>query len=107
VGCRSSCLGAGDGADVHSENLKALRPWRRGRRLVDCATCGAALQNEYATCFATSAVGREGQRTRDQSSGAAGAKLKDVTVFIDEHKEWLPAMKPRPKLRSPTRSCTL
>ena len=62
--------------------------------VVDCATCGAALKNEYVHLLRDlrqlgEAVGDEEIRAAELLAG----KLKDVTVFIDEHREWLPAMK--------------
>jgi len=62
--------------------------------VVDCATCGAALKNEYAHLLRD--MRQLGEKVTDEELRAAellSAKLKDVTVFIDEHKEWLPEMK--------------
>jgi len=62
--------------------------------VVDCATCGAALKNEYAHLLRD--LRQLGEKVTDQEIRAAellSGKLKDVTVFIDEHKEWLPKMK--------------
>ncbi|MEK7373811.1 MAG: heterodisulfide reductase-related iron-sulfur binding cluster, partial [Thermodesulfobacteriota bacterium] len=62
--------------------------------VVDCATCGAALKNEYAHLL--SDLRQLGEEVSDGEIAAAellASKLKDVTVFIDEHKEWLPKMK--------------
>ena len=62
--------------------------------VVDCATCGAALKNEYAHLLRD--LRQLGEKVTDEEIRAAellSAKLKDVTVFIDEHKEWLPKMK--------------
>ncbi len=62
--------------------------------VVDCATCGAALKNEYAHLLRD--LRQLGEKVTDEEIRAAellAAKLKDVTVFIDEHKEWLPKMK--------------
>ncbi|HUV07469.1 MAG TPA: (Fe-S)-binding protein [Spirochaetia bacterium] len=69
--------------------------------IVDCATCGAALKNEYAHLLCD--LRQLGEKVTDEEISAAellAGKLKDVTVFIDEHKEWLPKMKADgPKLR--------
>lgn len=62
--------------------------------VVDCATCGAALKNEYAHLLRD--LRQLGEKVTDEEIRAAevlAGKLKDVTVFIDEHKEWLPKMK--------------
>jgi glycolate oxidase iron-sulfur subunit len=62
--------------------------------IVDCATCGAALKNEYVHLLRD--LRQLGEKVTDEEIRAAellAGKLKDVTVFIDEHKEWLPKMK--------------
>jgi len=62
--------------------------------VVDCATCGAALKNEYTHLLRD--LRQLGEKVTDEEIRAAellAGKLKDVTVFIDEHKEWLPKMK--------------
>ena len=61
--------------------------------VVDCATCGAALKNEYVHLLRD--LRQLGEKVTDEEIRAAellAGKLKDVTVFIDEHKEWLPKM---------------
>jgi len=61
--------------------------------IVDCATCGAALKNEYAHLLRD--LRQLGEEVKDEEIRAAellAGKLKDVTVFIDEHKDWLPKM---------------
>jgi glycolate oxidase iron-sulfur subunit len=62
--------------------------------VVDCATCGAALKNEYAHLLRD--LRQLGEEVTDEEIRAAellSAKIQDVTVFIDAHKAWLPAMK--------------
>jgi glycolate oxidase iron-sulfur subunit len=62
--------------------------------VVDCAPCGAALKNEYAHLLRD--LRQLGEKVTDEEIRAAellAGKLKDVTVFIDEHREWLPKMK--------------
>ena len=62
--------------------------------VVDCATCGAALKNEYAHLLLD--LRQLGEDVKDEEIKAAellSAKLQDVTVFIEEHRDWLPAMK--------------
>jgi glycolate oxidase iron-sulfur subunit len=61
--------------------------------VVDCATCGAALKNEYA--YLLRDLRQLGEEVKDEEIAAAellSAKLKDITVFIDEHKDWLPKL---------------
>ena len=61
--------------------------------VVDCATCGAALKNEYAHLLKD--LRELGEQVTDGEIKAAellSAKMQDVTVFIDEHKEWLPKL---------------
>jgi glycolate oxidase iron-sulfur subunit len=69
--------------------------------VVDCATCGAALKNEYVHLLRD--LRQLGEEVSDKEIAAAellASKLKDITVFIDDHKEWLPKMKTDgPKLR--------
>ncbi len=70
--------------------------------VVDCATCGAALKNEYAHLL--SDLRQLGEDVKDEEIKAAellSGKLKDVTVFIEEHRDWLPAMKPAMKKDGP------
>jgi glycolate oxidase iron-sulfur subunit len=62
--------------------------------VVDCATCGAALKNEYSHLLKD--LRELGEQVTDGEIKAAellSAKMQDVTVFIDAHKAWLPAMK--------------
>jgi len=61
--------------------------------VVDCATCGAALKNEYAHLLRD--LRQLGEKVTDEEIQAAellSAKMQDVTVFIDAHKEWLPKL---------------
>ena len=61
--------------------------------VVDCATCGAALKNEYAHLLRD--LRQLGEEVSDGEIAAAellASKLKDITVFIDDHKEWLPKL---------------
>jgi glycolate oxidase iron-sulfur subunit len=70
--------------------------------VVDCATCGAALKNEYAHLLLD--LRQLGGDVKDEEIKAAellASKLKDVTVFIEEHRDWLPAMKPAMKEGGP------
>jgi glycolate oxidase iron-sulfur subunit len=62
--------------------------------VVDCATCGAALKNEYTHLLRD--LRQLGEAVTDEEIRAAellADKLKDVTVFIDAHRDWLPPMK--------------
>jgi glycolate oxidase iron-sulfur subunit len=68
--------------------------------VVDCGTCGAALKNEYPHLLRD--LRQLGEPVTDAEIAAAellSGKLADITVFIDAHKEWLPAMKADGKLR--------
>jgi glycolate oxidase iron-sulfur subunit len=61
--------------------------------LIDCATCGAALKNEYTNLLKD--LRELGEAVTDEEIAAAellASKTQDVTVFIDAHKDWLPAM---------------
>jgi glycolate oxidase iron-sulfur subunit len=61
--------------------------------IVDCATCGAALKNEYVHLLKD--LRELGEQVTDGEIKAAellSAKMQDVTVFIDAHKEWLPKL---------------
>jgi glycolate oxidase iron-sulfur subunit len=75
----------------------ALKLFARGdvdAVVVDCATCGAALKNEYTHLLRD--LRQLGEEVSDEEIAAAellAGKLKDITVFIDEHKEWLPKLK--------------
>jgi glycolate oxidase iron-sulfur subunit len=83
------------------ENLKLFARKDVDAVIVDCATCGAALMNEYAHLLRD--LRQLGEEVKDEEIAAAellSGKVKDVTVFIDAHKEWLPPMKAAgPKLR--------
>ncbi|MBU1965723.1 MAG: (Fe-S)-binding protein, partial [Proteobacteria bacterium] len=71
--------------------------------VVDCATCGAALKNEYAHLLRD--LRQLGEEVKDEEIQAAdllSAKVQDVTVFIDAHKAWLPAMNADGKKRRVT-----
>lgn len=75
---------------------EALKLFARGdvdAVLVDCATCGAALKNEYPHLLKD--LRELGEKVTDEEIKAAellAAKIQDVTVFIDAHKEWLPKL---------------
>jgi glycolate oxidase iron-sulfur subunit len=61
--------------------------------IVDCATCGAALKNEYPHLLKD--LRELGEKVTDEEIRAAdllSAKTMDVTVFIDAHKDWLPKL---------------
>lgn len=60
--------------------------------LVDCATCGAALAKEYPYLLKELQELGEGVTADDIAAALLlAAKTRDITVFIDEHKDWLPA----------------
>lgn len=60
----------------------------------DCATCSDGLSKEYSHLLQD--LRELGENVTDAEMKAAellGKKVKDITVFIDEHKDWIPAMK--------------
>jgi glycolate oxidase iron-sulfur subunit len=60
----------------------------------DCATCSDGLKQEYTHLLQD--LRELGENVKDEEIKAAellGKKVKDITVFIDEHKNWIPAMK--------------
>lgn len=62
--------------------------------IIDCATCGSSLKNEYYHILKD--MQDLGEDVTDAELKAAlllSAKVQDVCLFIDSHKEWLPAMK--------------
>jgi len=62
--------------------------------IVDCATCGAALKNEYPHLLKD--LRELGEKVTDEEIQAAellSSKTQDVIVFIDAHKDWLPKLK--------------
>jgi glycolate oxidase iron-sulfur subunit len=61
--------------------------------IVDCATCGAALKNEYPHLLKD--LKELGEKVTDEELKAAellSKKMMDVTVFIEAHKDWLPKL---------------
>jgi len=61
---------------------------------VDCATCGAALKNEYPHLLKD--LRELGEKVTDEEIKAAellSSKTMEVTVFIEAHKDWLPKMR--------------
>ena len=80
---------------------EALKLFARGdvdAVLVDCGTCGAALKNEYPHLLKD--LRELGEKVTDEEIKAAellSAKIQDVTVFIDAHKDWLPKLSDKGK----------
>jgi len=59
----------------------------------DCATCSNGLKKEYAHLLQDlHALGERVTQEELKAAELLGAKVQDVTVFVDEHKDWLPAM---------------
>jgi len=59
--------------------------------IVDCATCGSALKSEYPHILKElHDLGLDVTAEEVKAAEELAAKVKDVTVFIDEHKDWLP-----------------
>jgi glycolate oxidase iron-sulfur subunit len=80
------------------ENLKLFARPDVDAVIVDCGTCGAAIKNEYAHLLKD--LRSLGEAVQDEEIKAAellAGKVRDVSVFIDEHKDWLPAMKSKGK----------
>jgi glycolate oxidase iron-sulfur subunit len=76
------------------ENLKLFARPDVDAVIVDCGTCGSALKNEYVHLLKD--LRELGETVRDEEIAAAellAGKVRDVSVFIDEHKDWLPALK--------------
>lgn len=76
------------------ETLKMFSREEVDAVIVDCATCGAALKNEYPHLLKD--LKELGLPVKDgdiQLAQKLSGKVKDVTVYIDEHKDWLPAFK--------------
>jgi glycolate oxidase iron-sulfur subunit len=63
--------------------------------IVDCATCGSSLKNEYIHILRD--LKELGENVTEEEIKAAellSSKIQDVSLFIDSHKEWLPEIKP-------------
>ena len=63
--------------------------------IVDCATCGSSLKNEYHHILKD--MKGLGEDVTDEEIKAAellSSKVQDISLFIDSHKEWLPEIKP-------------
>ena len=61
--------------------------------IVDCATCGSALKNEYPHLLRE--MRELGDPVTEDDIDAAdrlAAKVRDITVFIAEHEDWLPQL---------------
>jgi glycolate oxidase iron-sulfur subunit len=62
--------------------------------IVDCATCGAALKNEYPHLLREfHDLGLDVSADEVKAAEELAGKVKDVTVFINEHMDWLPPVK--------------
>ena len=76
------------------ENLRLFAREDIDAVVCDCATCSDGLKKEYPHLLLD--LRQLGEDVTDEELKAAellAKKVKDVTVFIDEHKDWLPAMK--------------
>ncbi len=63
--------------------------------ILDCATCGSSLKNEYYHILKD--LKDLGEDVTDAEIRAAlllSSKVQDVSLFIESHRDWLPAMKP-------------
>lgn len=62
--------------------------------IVDCATCGSSLKNEYYHILKD--LKDLGENVTDAEIRAAqllSSKVQDVSFFIESHRDWLPSMK--------------
>jgi glycolate oxidase iron-sulfur subunit len=76
------------------ENLKLFAREDVDAVVCDCATCSDGLKKEYPHLLLD--LRQLGEDVKDEEIKAAellSSKVNDVTVFIDEHKDWLPKMK--------------
>ncbi len=79
---------------VIRETLKVFAREDVDAVVCDCATCSDGLKKEYAHLLQD--LRELGESVSDEEIAAAdllGRKVKDVMVFIDEHRDWLPAMR--------------
>ena len=79
---------------IIKETLKLFARGDVDAVLVDCATCGAALKNEYPHLLKD--LRELGEKVTDEEIKAAellSSKTMEVTVFIEAHKDWLPKMR--------------
>jgi glycolate oxidase iron-sulfur subunit len=83
--------------DLVLENIRAVVE-TFGRRdvdavIVDCATCGTALRNEYVPLLKE--MKAEGKNVDDRIIRAAeelSGNVRDVMEYVVDHKDWLPEM---------------
>ncbi len=69
------------------ENIDAI--------IVDCATCGSALRNEYLHILRElKDLGEDVDNTLIQSAEYVASKTKDIIEFVDSHLDWLPEFPP-------------
>jgi glycolate oxidase iron-sulfur subunit len=79
---------------VIRETLKVFAREDVDAVICDCGTCSNGLKNEYPHLLLD--LRELGENVAEEESKAAdllSRKVKDITVFIDEHKDWLPAMR--------------
>jgi glycolate oxidase iron-sulfur subunit len=79
---------------VIRETLKTFAREDVDAVVCDCGTCSDGLKKEYPHLLLD--LRELGESVTDEEIRAAellAGKVKDVTVFIDEHRDWLPAMK--------------
>jgi glycolate oxidase iron-sulfur subunit len=79
---------------VIRETLKVFAREDIDAVVCDCATCSDGLKKEYPHLLLD--LRELGESVTDEEIRAAellGGKVKDITAYIDEHKEWLPAMR--------------
>ncbi|MEW6719937.1 MAG: (Fe-S)-binding protein [Thermodesulfobacteriota bacterium] len=79
---------------VIRETLKVFAREDVDAVVCDCATCSDGLKKEYAHLLLD--LRELGESVTQEEIAAAellGRKVTDVTVFIDGHRDWLPAMR--------------
>ncbi|MBP2675076.1 MAG: Fe-S oxidoreductase [Deltaproteobacteria bacterium] len=79
---------------VIRETLKTFAREDVDAVVCDCGTCSDGLKKEYPHLLLD--LRELGESVTEEEIRAAellAGKVKDVTVFIDEHRDWLPAMK--------------
>lgn len=61
--------------------------------IVDCATCGSALRNEYVPLLKEMrAEGQDVDNTMICAAKRMSAKVRDVMAYVADHNDWLPEM---------------
>ncbi len=63
--------------------------------IIDCATCGSSLKNEYIHILKDlRELGEDVTADEIRAAELLSSKIQDVSLFIDSHRDWLPEIKP-------------